>query len=357
MKLRQVVFAVVLAVALAGPATAKEDPPTGILAASAGEKLFLINPATGVAKSLEVGMVAWLFPAPGGILFAPDLTRGRTTVVDLRKQVVTGRLDGVTMPHFGEAPDRYIVVAGKVLVVSWPGRTLLGEVPAEIRHPWQVILLPGDLQMLVLERRHDGQGGVRLWFVDLLDRRVVRKADLDPGVRSMTMVPALGMLALAGGAGGVRMLAGGSFEPVAVIPCGGSVEGVAAGGTWGKKLLTVAVATEGGGRLERFRLKLKKGELTWKVQKGLDLEAPPVALAASPLRLWVAVALKTGRIAIAGLEEGEEVASAVLPEAPRDLVWCEPGIPGPLVVPWTVDSDGTYSTEPTPSLHSTPLPW
>jgi len=333
----------------------KEHPPGGLVAASAGTGVYLVNPVTGATRGLEAGRVAWLFPAPGGLLFAPDLTRGRTAVVDLRNQSLRGELDGVTMPHFGEAPDRYITVAGKVLVLSWPGRARLGVVEAEIHDPWQVIVLPGDLQILILERRHDGRGGVRLWLVDLLEKRVVRKLELDPRVRSMTLAPGLGMLALAGGEGGVRLLAGGSFQQVAVIPCGGSVEGVAAGGKWGKTLLTVAVATPEGGRLVRFRLKEKKGELTWKEEKGLTLEAAPVALASSPSHRWVAFALRTGRIGIAGLEAGDEVASATLPAAPRDLVWCDPGRRGPPLPHWSVNNDGSYSNTPAPSLH--PTPW
>ncbi len=354
MKLPRVLPAVLITLVLSGPALAKKDPPAGIVAASAGTRLFLVNPATGAAKGLEVGKVAWLFPAPGGILFAPDLTRGVTTVVDLRNQAVTGRLDGVTMPHFGEATDRYLVVAGKVLLVSWPGRALLGEVPAEIRHPWQVIVLPGDLQVLVLERRHDGRGGVRLWLVDLLERRVIRKIDLDPEVRSMVMVPALGMLALAEGPKGVHMLAGGSFETVAVIPFAGSVEGVAAGGSSGRRL-AVAVADGAGGRLERYRLKVKKGELTWKAWEGLGLESPPTLLAGSSDGAFVAMALRNGRLGIAAIREGPEVASAQLPSAPRDLVWCDPGRRGPPIPHWSINNDGTYSNAPTPSLH--PTPW
>lgn len=354
MKFLPKLSAVLVILSLSGPALAKKDPPAGIVAASAGTRLFLVNPATGAAKALEVGKVAWLFPAPGGILFAPDLTRGRTTVVDLRNQSVTGRLDGVTMPHFGEATDRYIVVAGKILLVSWPGRALLGEVPAEIRHPWQVIVLPGDLQLLVLERRHDGRGGVRLWLVDLLERRVIRKIDLDPEVRSMVPVPALGMLALAEGPKGVHMLAGGSFETVAVIPVAGSAEGVAAGGSSGRTL-AVAVADGPGGRLERHRLRSRKGELTWKSWESLALPAPPVLVAGSPDGAWVAVALGDGHLGIAGMKEGPEVASAQLPSAPRDLVWCDPGRRGPPAPHWSVQDDGTYSTAPTPSLH--PTPW
>jgi len=350
---RRAVFVAFLAVLLSGPVFGKEAPPTGMVAASAGTELYLIDPATGVARAVEVGRVAWLFPAPGGILFAPDLTRGRTTVVDLRNQSVTGQLDGVTMPHFGEASDRYVVVAGKVLIVSWPGRALLGEVEAEIRHPWQVIILPGELHVLVLERRHDGRGEVRLWLVDLLERRVIRKIDLDPETRSMVMIPSLGILALAEGSKGVRMLAGGSFETVAVIPCAGSAEGAAAGGSWGKTLV-VAVATEGGGRLDRYKLKVKKGELTWKPQKGVSLEAPPVRLAGSPSGLSVAVALENGRIGIAGMDKGPEVASVALPLPPRDLIWCDPGRRGPPVPHWSTNSDGTYSNAPTPSLHPTP---
>ncbi|HHQ49474.1 MAG TPA: hypothetical protein ENK19_11405 [Acidobacteria bacterium] len=353
---RIVSIVVVLFTVVSASVLAKQDPPDGMVAASAGTGLYLVDPASGASKRLEVGRVAWLFPAPGGLLFAPDLTRGRTTVADLRSQNIRTVLDGITMPHFGEASDRYVSVAGKVLLLSWPGRARLEVVEAEIHHPWQVIVLPGDLEVLVLERRHDGRGAVRLWLVNLLEDRVVRTVELDPGVRSMALVPELGMLALAAGDEGVQLVAGGSFQPVAEIRCGGSVAGVAAGGEWGKKLLTMAVATANGGRLVRYRLKEKKGELTWKEEKGLELPAAPVALVASPSRRWVAFALSTGHLGIAGLRDGPEVASATLPEAPRDLVWCDPGRRGPSIPHWSVSSEGAYSTEPTPSLHYTPVP-
>ena len=37
-------------------------------------------------RPLTTGPVAWLFPAPGGVLFAPDLVHGSTAVIDLRTQ-------------------------------------------------------------------------------------------------------------------------------------------------------------------------------------------------------------------------------------------------------------------------------
>ena len=54
-------------------------------------------------------------------------------------------------------PDRYVVVAGDVLMVSYPDRAVLGTVEAEIDYPWQVVMI-SDSVLLVLERGPVGEG-------------------------------------------------------------------------------------------------------------------------------------------------------------------------------------------------------
>jgi len=99
---------VTILMALVSVAVAKDkvSPPYGVLGASVGDEVVLVSPITGHAKPLRTGPVAWLFPAPGGILFAPDLVNGKTTVIDLRSLTVRETIPGVTMPRFGSASDR-----------------------------------------------------------------------------------------------------------------------------------------------------------------------------------------------------------------------------------------------------------
>ena len=85
-------------------------------------------------------------------------------------------MDGLSMPHFGESPDRYIAVAGEVMLVSYPERAVMARIPATIAHPWQAIVAPDDAAMMILERLPDGSTGVHMTTVNLITRQVV--ADL-----------------------------------------------------------------------------------------------------------------------------------------------------------------------------------
>ena len=159
-------------------AVAKEKPPLGILAASAGDEVFLVDPTTGNIRSISAGPVAWLFPAPGGILFAPDLVNSRTTVVDLRTLSLRETIPGVTMPRFGTLADRYLVLAQQLLVMSYPDRALMNRFEIPFESPWQVEILAGNTVLLVLERLPQGGGEVRLTAVNLGEGRLVYRRPL-----------------------------------------------------------------------------------------------------------------------------------------------------------------------------------
>jgi hypothetical protein len=132
---------------------ARGGPPTGVIAVSAGSRVSVVDPATGKAARFETGPVGWLYPGPGGRLFAPDLVHGKTVVIDLHRRRVVETLSGVTMPRFDrEVPDRYLEVAGDVFVFSFPERALLAKVPAKITRPWQVAVSRDWTTILVLER-------------------------------------------------------------------------------------------------------------------------------------------------------------------------------------------------------------
>ena len=113
---RAFVFLLVLALGLSAVWAKKESPPVGLVAVSSGDVVVLADPAFGNTRSIQTGPVAWLFPAPGGTLFAPDLVHGKTTVVDLLSMSARDVIDGVTMPHFGSFPDRYVVLGRRLLI-------------------------------------------------------------------------------------------------------------------------------------------------------------------------------------------------------------------------------------------------
>ena len=97
---------VVLVILSVSPCLAKDTTSSGILAASVGNEVVLVEPNSGTLIPFETGPVGWLYPAPGGILFAPDVINNKTTVINLMSLAVVDRLEGLTMPHFAANPDR-----------------------------------------------------------------------------------------------------------------------------------------------------------------------------------------------------------------------------------------------------------
>jgi len=184
--MRRAIFAVGILAITTGVWSEKKPPPVGILAASAGESVVLADPLNRWSKSFDIGTVGWLFQAPGGVLFAPDLVRGKTTVLDLRGRRIVDHIEGVTMPHFGPSPDRYFVAAGDILVVSYPDRAIISRIAAEIGHPRQVIPA-SDTVVLVLEWSPDGSPKSILSAIDLPSRQVVFRRPLAGDVRSCSL--------------------------------------------------------------------------------------------------------------------------------------------------------------------------
>ena len=107
--------AAMLFVAVLPSSVEAEHAPVGLIAASSGEVVVVSDPMTGASLSFQTGPVAWLFPAPGGVVFAPDLVHGSTAVIDLRSLTTQEPLAGITMPRFGTLTDRYLVVADKLV--------------------------------------------------------------------------------------------------------------------------------------------------------------------------------------------------------------------------------------------------
>ncbi len=339
------VFCLSLALGLSAVWAKKESPPVGLIAVSGGDVVVLVDPTLGNALSIPTGPVAWLFPAPGGTLFAPDLVHGKTTVVDLRTARKLDTIDGITMPHFGDFSDRYVVLGKRVLVVSYPERAVIDIFDVRFEHPWQVAVVAGNTVLVVLERSPDGASVPVVTAMNLGNGKVSYRRPMSGDVRHFAISPRLGVIALAdAGSGQVLLTDPATFSLRAAFPViGKPVDLVfAAGGTF----LVVALEREdGGGELAIWKIKGdKKQGLQRKKEWTVPLAGPPVRIAVSPDERDVAVGLATAELQIIRIENQEFLASADLPAAPRDVVWCDPSTEGPLVPEWSDDN------EPAPDL-------
>jgi hypothetical protein len=323
---------------LAPFALAKEQPPPpGVLAASVGDTVVLMEPASERMTAFETGPVGWLYEAPGGVLFAPDLVNGRTTVLDLRLGRVADRFEGVTMPHFAPAGDRYAVVADEVLLVSYPERALLARMEVGIQSPWQVEMV-SDTALLALERGPDGGGSAVLHAVDLVTRQVVFRRELAGDIRRFALSRSLGLIAFADAASStIELLEPASLTPVGSVEMSGTVRDVAFLARRGELAAVAAAAGGAGGELKLWKLKAADGGIKVKKEWALALPGAPVRLAVAPGELQLAAALEPGSVAVVGVEKLVPLATHELAGAPRDLVWCDPARPGPLLPDWSDD--------------------
>jgi hypothetical protein len=328
----------VLGLVLCVPALAKKKavPAQGLIAASVGDDVVVVQPILGQAKHMETGPVAWLFPAPGGILFAPDLVNGRTTVIDLRTQIVREVMDGVTMPHFGVLSDRYVAIASKILIMSYPERALISSIDFAIERPWQVAVVADDRVLLALERSHDGAGEPVLAAVKLDEGRPVYRRPLAGDPRRFSLSEETGLLALADTEGRqVVLMDPASATPFQALPVAGRPMDLAFVGD-GTSLVIAAAAEDDRGILVLIKLKQeKKNGIVTKERWTLDLRSAPVRLAVSPDRRHVAVASTSGGLSVIDISRQEEALSLGLAEVPRDLVWCDPTRPGPMLPEWS----------------------
>ncbi len=200
------VFCLSLALGLSAVWAKKESPPVGLIAVSGGDVVVLVDPTLGNALSIPTGPVAWLFPAPGGTLFAPDLVHGKTTVVDLRTARKLDTIDGITMPHFGDFSDRYVVLGKRVLVVSYPERAVIDIFDVRFEHPWQVAVVAGNTVLVVLERSPDGASVPVVTAMNLGNGKVSYRRPMSGDVRHFAISPRLGVIALADAGSGQVLL-------------------------------------------------------------------------------------------------------------------------------------------------------
>ncbi len=326
-------IAFILAAAL--PCPAKSTPPTGVLAASVGDTVVLVEPSSGRTIAIDTGPIGWLFPAPGGILFAPDVINARTTVISLIALAVVDRLDGLTMPHFAANPDRYTAITDEIVVLSYPDRAVLKAIPAKIAHPWQVIMAPDGAAMMILERLPDGSTGAHMTTVNLITGQVVYRRPLTGDIRHFALSPQLGILALADArTDQVHLVEPATLTPIAVRAATGRPVDVVFAHE-GKVMATAIATDDGAGFLDLAVFKTGKKGLRIDKEYSIPFGASPVRLAASPGGGYVAVALAGGTVAIVDVGGREVIGTGVLAGTPRDLRWCDPTQEGPMIANWT----------------------
>ena len=331
---RFLLFAIALLAAAVLPA-AQQPPIPSVIAASVGDSVFLMEPSTGQNLGFDTGPVGWLFPAPGGVLFAPNVIDGVTTVINLRKLQVVDRLDGLTMPYFGETPDRYIALAGEVMMVTYPERAVMAIIPARIAHPWQAIVAPDDAAMLILERLPDGSTGIHMTTINLITRQVVYRRPLAGDIIHMALSPQLGLLALADvGANRVHLVEPATLTPMIDYVTQGAPRDVIF--TPDGKILATAVETpDGGGVLQLGFYKRGKKGLRLDKDFSIPLTGRPIRIDRSPSGDRIAVALDNGSIQVVSIKKKTVVTVIDLPGVARDLRWCDPTIEGPMIPQWT----------------------
>lgn len=333
MSSRQVWLGVILVVTSL-VAEAKDPPPGGLLVASVGQQVAMADPLTQTFLKVRAGTVGFLFPAPGGIVFAPDLVGGGTTVIDLKGLRVAERMDGITMPRFGASSDRYLVVAGDVLMLSYPERAPIAMVEADLTSPWQTVMTADGAILLDLERDPAGAKPTRLVAVDLLGRELVYSRQLPGDVVRMALAQGLGLLALADRASHqVRLVEPSGLVAVHVVDTAGTPSDVAFVGERERLVITVQEPPES--LLLVVELKKRRKGLKVRKTRIYRLSGSPVRLAPGPWGQRVAVALEGGRIEVIDLDDLEPLAMLELGETPRDLIWCDPMARGPILPEWS----------------------
>jgi len=328
------VLASVLAV---GPSALAGDEPPGVLAWSAGDRVGLADPLGRWAEAFETGPVGWLYPAPGGVLFAPDLIDGRTSVLDLRKVAVADRFDGVMVPWFGDLEQRYYVcLPGELLIVSYPDRATIAKIETDVRSPWRFVVAVDDSSALVLDRSPDGSGEVAMAAVDLVSRRQVYRRPLHSDVRHIALSSVLGVLAVAdAGASSVALLEPATLSTVSALPVTGAVRDV--GFAHDDTTLVAAMGDEARADVCAWQLKAGADGLRARRQRCAPLTGSPLRLAVSPDGERVAVATGDGWTSVFGVRRLDVEARIETPPAIRDLVWVDPSRSGPPVPEWSDD--------------------
>ena len=306
--------------------------PHGILALSSGNEVVLIQPGSdSEVVSLETGPVGFLFPAPGGVLFAPDVVNDRTNVIDIKAARTGELISGVTMPHFGPWADRYLVVAGALTMVSYPERSLIFRMDGSFDRPWQVQLGPEGTTVLILERTPSGKGGTTISAVDLGNRRVIYTKHFDHDLEHFFIAPGVGLLAVVDrSAGDIALLNSKTLGEMRrlTVPNGATDVVVLKGG---RQL----VASGADGLLMRWDLKAKDDGLEIKADDPIDVAGRTTRLVVGPEGRLLAAATDEGFLVLIDSKRGETLRQWKIPTPIRDLKWIDSDRRGPILPSWS----------------------
>jgi len=337
--MRRIVM-VVMALLVAGSAGAWGKGPEGRIAVSCGEGVAIVDPADGRIVEVPTGPVGWLYPAPGGVLYAPDTRRDRTTAIDLLSGGVRERLDGVMMPVFGVEDEQYVVaVGGRVLIATYPDRLVLRDWEVPLRRPWRVRVSHDGLTLYVLDRPAKGAS---LGKVDLLSGREEVRTAVEGEPDEMILLEEAGLVAVARpGAGLVELRSGTLLNVEGGARCDGRPTGLAFDG---RAHLLVGVAGKNGGEVLRFRIRrTAKNGLSVREKGRLELPAAPGRMAASPDGRWLAVGGADGGLWITATGLGRIERSVKVPGPVRDVVWPDLERTGPLMPEWSNRGGGEWA--------------
>jgi hypothetical protein len=337
-----VLLAVALLVVTPPPTAAAAAPqPSGVIAVSGGDHVTLVVPGDAAPVSLEAGTVGFLYPAPGGLLFAPDLVGGRTTVINLSTLQVSERFSGVTQPHFGPYIDRYLVVAGDLVFVTWPERSLIRRIDAEFSSPWQVFLSPEGLSAIVFERSPSGDGPATLTAVDLGSHREVGRRRWPGGISRVAIGLDNGLMAAVNPEESrLEMLDLASMRTVATLATAAPPrDAVFAVG--GERLLSAV-----GDEVVIHRVKRRSKGTEFKIDDPVSLAASVLRLATAPDDRWVAAVTDTPELVLIDAKKGDLGPRWPLPDSVRDVVWCRRSSSGPALPRWSTEGGGPETINP-----------
>jgi hypothetical protein len=347
MRLRRIATLVAATVWLSGSPVvvvhAAPPEPSGVIAVSGGDDVTLVLPGRAEPVSIQTGTVGFLYPAPGGLLFAPDLVNGRTTVINLPNLQVAERFPGITQPHFGPYSDRYLVVAGDLVFVTWPERSLIRRVNAEFSSPWQVFLSPEGVSALVFERPPTDDGPATLTAVDLTSHRQVGRRVWPNGIARVAVGMDNGLLAAVNTNGrNIEILDLSSMRTVTTLATRETPRD-AVFALKGERMLSAV-----GDVVVIHRIKSRSKGTEFRIDDPVQLDAPVIRLATAPDDRWVAAVTETPEVVLIDARRGEIGARWPLPDRVRDVVWCQRASRGPSLPVWTVDGGGPETIDPQP---------
>lgn len=312
------------------PVESRKAQPKGLLALSAGDSVTIVDVGGSISTSIETGPVGFLFPAPGGVLFAPDLIDGRTSVIDMRRIRLREVLPKLMMPRFTVWKDRYLVLAGDLLMLSYPERSLVFRMEARITRPWQIYASEDGMSMVVLERNPEGKGPSILTALDLgVRKQVFRKRYSSDFIRFAEMEKP-GVLVLADRSDRrILVLDPQTLAPMHRISLSRAPTDLLAVG----EVLFSSGDEEG---IRRWKMERnRKGEFKVGELDSIGTGGIVMRMAISPDGIFLAAACDDGKLRVYEARKARLISELEIPPEVRDLVWVDPLQEGPLLPLWS----------------------